>query len=143
MTRRHDLELERDELLRRALEAERDRDIALERHVTLETALEAERGRGDGWEATAHGLEVRLEELVAEAALGWRAFVKRRVIVNTTAGEAFAGVLWDGAGPIVLREAMLLGEGGQPLASPAKLDGEAIIDFARVAWVQIPAAAEL
>lgn len=143
MTRRRELELERDALLERALLAERDRDIALERHVTLETALEAERARGNGWETTAGELELRIEELVLDAALGWRAFIKRRVIVNTTNGEAFAGILWDGTGPLILREALLLGEHGEPLASPAKLDGEAIIDFARVAWVQIPAAAEL
>lgn len=143
MTRRHDLELERDELLRRALEAERDLGIALERNVTLDTAVTAERARSDAWEATSHALEHRIEELIASSDAGWGAFVKRRVIVNTTAGEAFAGILWDGEGPLILRDASLLGEHGAPLPSPAKLDGEAIIDFARVAWVQVPAAAEV
>lgn len=143
MTRRRDLE----ELAKERLE---HTHALLERVHALELELAVANERGDGWRtkfaedtATIAALELERDELVAAAEAGWGAFVKRRIIVNTTEGEAFAGILWDGSGPIVLRDATLLGEHGEPLASPAKLDGEAIIDFARVAWVQIPAAAEL
>lgn len=67
----------------------------------------------------------------------WRKFERRRILVNLVDGSVFAGILWDGRGPLVLRDVEALADtNGIALASPAKLDGEVIIDFARVAWVQ-------
>jgi hypothetical protein len=59
----------------------------------------------------------------------------RRVIVNLTDGSAMDGVIWDERGElIVLRDAQLHVDGGS-----TPLDGEVIVDRARVAFVQVPA----
>lgn len=83
-----------------------------------------------------------ITELETERDLGWARFLRRRIIVNTLNGDAFVGILWDGSGPLVLKDAALLGTKEGALPSPSKLDGEVIIDFTRIAWVQIPTAAE-
>jgi hypothetical protein len=75
-------------------------------------------------------------------ARGWRRYVRRRILVTTIDRAVFVGILWDGRGPIVLRDARLVAEAGAALASPTPLDGEVIIDFDRVAWVQAPPASD-
>lgn len=134
MTRRRELEDQRQE--------------ALERAFTAELALERAGGRVEAAEERARALALEVAEvrsqnikLEAERDQGWAAFARRRVIVNTNNGEGFAGILWETGDPLVLRDAELLGADGKPLPSPQRLDGEVIIDFARVAWVQVPTAA--
>lgn len=59
--------------------------------------------------------------------------MSRRVVVNLTTGAAIEGVLWDERGPvIVLRDARLHNEGGT-----APLDGEVIVERARIDFVQV------
>lgn len=68
----------------------------------------------------------------------WRRLTRQRALVTLLDGASLHGILWETADPIVLRDTTLLADvGGKPLESPTKLDGEVIIDFARVAWVQI------
>lgn len=62
-----------------------------------------------------------------------RLVVHRRVIVNLTTGTAFSGILWDQKGDLlVLRRAELLEAG----VSPTPVDGEVLIERARVEYVQ-------
>lgn len=59
----------------------------------------------------------------------------RHVIVNLDDGTAFAGVLYRQAGPlIVLKNASLLEPGREPVA----LDGDTLIERARVQFIQAP-----
>lgn len=75
------------------------------------------------------------------AARGWRNRQKQRALVTLVDGASLTGILWETVGPVVLRDTTLLADvGGAPLQSPTKLDGEVIIDFARIEWVQIAAA---
>lgn len=74
------------------------------------------------------------------AARGWRRKERQSALVTLVDGASMTGVLWDLRGPVVLREARLLADvGGAPLESPTRLDGEVIIDFSRIEWVQIAA----
>lgn len=60
----------------------------------------------------------------------------RRVVVNLTTGSAVEAVLWDERGPLlVLRDATLLEEG----VAPVKVDGEVVVDRAKIAFVQVVA----
>jgi len=62
-----------------------------------------------------------------------RTAVRRRVVVNL-ADKAFAGVLWAKRGPLlVLRDAELLEAGREP----QKVDGEVVIERARVEFTQV------
>lgn len=134
MTRR-ELELERDLAEVRAAAAERELE-------TTTKLLEVERTAADGWRDVAANTERELGELRAELERGWRAHLRKRVVVNTTGGEGFRGLLFDADGPLLLlRDAELLGEGGKALPSPQPLDGEVIIELKRVAWVQVPTTA--
>jgi hypothetical protein len=66
-----------------------------------------------------------------------RTAVRRRVVVNL-ADKAFSGVLWARRGPLlVLRDVQLL-EVARP---PQPIDGEIVIERARVEFVQVLAAA--
>lgn len=59
--------------------------------------------------------------------------MNRRVMVNLLSGSAIDGVLWDDRGVlIVLKDANLHSEGGT-----APLDGEVVIDRARIDFVQV------
>lgn len=59
--------------------------------------------------------------------------ISRRVMVNLDDGSAIEGVLWDERAPlIVLRDAHLHQRGGS-----APLDGEVIVDVARILFVQV------
>ncbi|MFE4691257.1 hypothetical protein ACFRH6_14505 [Streptomyces sp. NPDC056749] len=71
---------------------------------------------------------------------GWfpwrRTAVRRRVVVNLP-DKAFSAVLWAKRGPLlVLRDVQLL-EAGRP---PQPVDGEVIVERARVEFVQVLAA---
>lgn len=70
--------------------------------------------------------------------LAWRRIaVRQRVVVNL-AGRAFSGILWAQRGPLlVLREATLL-EAGR---APQPVDGEVVIERARVEFTQVLPAA--
>ncbi len=60
-----------------------------------------------------------------------------RVIVTTKTGAAFAGVLYSCDGKaLVLRDAAAVGEGERRTDLP--LDGELIVLFADVAYIQKP-----
>jgi hypothetical protein len=63
-----------------------------------------------------------------------RTAVHHRVVINL-ADKAFRGVLWAQRGPLlVLRDAELLLGG----AAPSRLDGEVVIERAKVEFIQIP-----
>jgi small nuclear ribonucleoprotein (snRNP)-like protein len=67
-----------------------------------------------------------------------RIAINRRVLVNLAGGNAVEGVLWDERGELlVLRDAVLL----EPGAGAARLDGDVLIERAKVAFVQMPPAA--
>lgn len=134
MTRR-ELELERDLAEARAGAAERELE-------TTTKLLEAERAAVDGWRDVAGAAERDLAAIRLELERGWRAHLRKRVVVNTTDGAGFRGLLFDAAGPLLLlRDAELLGEAGKAFPSPRTLDGEVIIELKRVAWVQVPTTA--
>lgn len=62
-----------------------------------------------------------------------RLVVSRRVIVNLTTGQAVDGVLLKQSGPLlVLANATLL----DPNAEPVALDGQAVIERDKVAFIQ-------
>lgn len=64
-----------------------------------------------------------------------RLAMSRRVMVNLTTGSAIDGVLWDERGQfIVLRDANLH---VRESADPTPLDGEVILDRARIEFVQV------
>ena len=68
------------------------------------------------------------------SARAWRRYVGRRILVNLKSGNAITGVLWSTRGNLlVLKGAELLAAEG----SPAKLDGEAIIDRGEVDFAQV------
>ncbi|MGC5531580.1 hypothetical protein [Streptomyces sp. SR-10] len=71
---------------------------------------------------------------------GWfpwrRTAVRRRVVVNL-ADKAFDAVLWAKRGPLlVLRDVELLEAGRQP----QPVDGEVVVERARVEFIQVLAA---
>ncbi|MZF56936.1 hypothetical protein GTX53_24410 [Streptomyces sp. SID5594] len=71
---------------------------------------------------------------------GWfpwrRTAVRRRVVVNL-ADKAFSAVLWAKRGPLlVLRDVELLEAGRQP----QPVDGEVVVERARVEFIQVLAA---
>ncbi|QIJ66412.1 hypothetical protein G7Z13_04710 [Streptomyces sp. JB150] len=68
---------------------------------------------------------------------GWfpwrRTAVRRRVVVNLS-DKAFAGVLWAKRGPLlVLRDVTLMQHG----AADTPMDGEVIVERARVEFIQV------
>ena len=65
--------------------------------------------------------------------------ISRRVLVNMKDGSAIEGVLWEDRRPfLVLRNARLHTHGQ---SSP--LDGEVIIDYAQISFLQAPDPREL
>ena len=62
-----------------------------------------------------------------------RIAVSRRVLVNLDDGSAIEGVLWQERKPLIVLRNARLHTGGQE----APLDGEVVIDCARVAFVQV------
>lgn len=66
-----------------------------------------------------------------------KARLRRRVIVTTKTGDAFAGVLFEAdANAWVLREAEVLA--GGPNRGNLPVDGELLVLAADVAYVQMP-----
>lgn len=68
---------------------------------------------------------------------GWfpwrRTAVRKRVVVNL-ADRAFSGVLWAKRGPLlVLRDVVLMQHG----AADTPMDGEVIVERARVEFIQV------
>jgi hypothetical protein len=62
-----------------------------------------------------------------------RTALRKRVIVNLDE-KAFSGVLWAKRGPLlVLRDAVLMQHG----AADTPLDGEVVIERARVEFIQV------
>ncbi|MCX4801776.1 hypothetical protein OG594_08945 [Streptomyces sp. NBC_01214] len=62
-----------------------------------------------------------------------RTALRKRVVVNLT-DKAFAGVLWAKRGPLlVLRDAVLMQHG----AADTPMDGEVVIERARVEFIQV------
>ncbi|WP_432027452.1 hypothetical protein [Streptomyces sp. 1222.5] len=62
-----------------------------------------------------------------------RTALRKRVVVNLS-DKAFAGVLWAKRGPLlVLRDAELL----EPGREPQRIDGEVVIERARVEFTQV------
>lgn len=60
--------------------------------------------------------------------------VRRRVLVNLQGDRALVGVLWQRSGGwLVLRDARLMVPGEEP----APIDGEAVVEAARVEFVQM------
>lgn len=89
------------------------------------------------WQAVAFTVQ-SLILTVAAVWAGWQLYarryaIRRRVLVNLLSGSAVDGVLWMRRGGIlVLREARLIESG----AEPAPMDGEVLIDRARVDFIQ-------
>lgn len=64
----------------------------------------------------------------------WRRTALRKRVVVNLADKAFAGVLWAKRGPLlVLRDAVLMQHG----AADTPLDGEVVIERARVEFIQV------
>lgn len=62
-----------------------------------------------------------------------RTALRKRVVVNLS-DKAFAGVLWAKRGPLlVLRDAVLMQHG----AADTAMDGEVVIERARVEFIQV------
>ncbi|MFE2600118.1 hypothetical protein ACFXCZ_27125 [Streptomyces sp. NPDC059396] len=67
-----------------------------------------------------------------------RTAVRRRVVVNLADNKAFTGVLWARRGPLlVLRDVRLL----HPGAPEVPVDGEVVVERARVEFIQVLAGA--
>jgi len=65
---------------------------------------------------------------------GWRSLRRSSVIVNLDTGKSFEGVLFRTDGPLlVLRHVRLLQRGSDTVA----IDGEVVLDRARVEFVQV------
>lgn len=62
-----------------------------------------------------------------------RIAISRRVLVNLDDGSAIEGVLWRERKPLIVLRDARLHTGGQD----APLDGEVVIDCARIAFVQV------
>lgn len=68
-----------------------------------------------------------------ERLLCWNRLTRRRVIVNLRDGQALEGLLLARRGPLlVLRDATLHTEG-----RAVPVDGEAVVERDRVAWMQL------
>lgn len=66
-----------------------------------------------------------------------RVVLHRRVVVNLLGGkQAIEGVLWDEQGPLLVLRDAYMHEGLS--AGPVPMDGEVVIDKARIAFVQAP-----
>ena len=64
-----------------------------------------------------------------------RVLLRRRVVVNLTDGSCIEGVLYSDPGQLlVLKNATYL----EPGAEPVPLDGDTVIERARVLFVQAP-----
>lgn len=58
-----------------------------------------------------------------------------RMLINLTDGSAIDGLLWDERPPLlVIRDARLHAPGAD---APTPLDGEIVVDAARIAFVQV------
>lgn len=68
----------------------------------------------------------------AAGRLAWRTVERRRVIVNLVDGSALAGLLWARRGPLLVLRNAVLHEHGQDIG----VDGEAVVERSRVAWIQ-------
>lgn len=93
--------------------------------------------RGDGVTLLVAGLltvlVAALAVLTVERWLPWRLLTRRRVIVNLVDGSSFAGVLWARRGRLlVLRQAVYHERDRQ-----APVDGDVVVERARVAWLQV------
>lgn len=63
-----------------------------------------------------------------------RTALRRNVIVNLDTGKAFQGVAWAKRGRLlVLRNATMF----DPGTEPAAVDGEVVIDRARIEFIQV------
>lgn len=63
----------------------------------------------------------------------WRGLTRRRVLVTVEDGRTIGGVLWRRRGPLlVLRDAAVFERG-----NPYLVDGELVIERARIRWVQV------
>lgn len=64
----------------------------------------------------------------------WRRTALRKRVVVNLADKAFAGVLWAKRGPLlVLRDVVLMQHG----AADTPLDGEVVVERARVEFIQV------
>lgn len=63
----------------------------------------------------------------------WRGLVRRQVVVNT-AERAFAGVLWARRGPLLVLRNVVVHEPG---TQPQEVDGEVVVERARVEFIQV------
>lgn len=64
----------------------------------------------------------------------WRRTALRKRVVVNLADKAFSGVLWAKRGPLlVLRDAVLMQHG----AADTPMDGEVVIERARVEFIQV------
>ncbi len=62
-----------------------------------------------------------------------RIAISRRVMVNLDDGTALSGVLWEDRKPLlVLRDARLRAN-----SQVAPLDGDVVVDYARILFVQV------
>lgn len=71
---------------------------------------------------------------VTAAVLQRRVALHRRVLVSLVDGKAIAGVLWSRRGSLILLKDATLHQDG---AEPAKVDGEILVDRARIDFVQV------
>ena len=63
-----------------------------------------------------------------------RVAISRRVVVNLHDGTALSGILWDDRKPILILRSASLHQAGQHVP----LDGEILIEYTQVAFIQLP-----
>lgn len=64
----------------------------------------------------------------------WRVALRRRVVVNLVTGTAIEGVLLQRTGPLLRLADCTLHEED---SAPAAVDGEIVVERARVAFIQV------
>lgn len=66
--------------------------------------------------------------------LAWRALVRKKVVVNLLSGRAFAGILYNRRGPLLVLRNVVMHDPG---ATPVDVDGEVVLERGQVEFIQV------